>query len=177
MATKKIKTKKPTIEAKLREKITELETANSDGSVAYQKLGKEVAKIRGLLNSLFLFVKGATAESKGAHRAMSEALYSMSSYRNDRGRAVEELSIEEIITTVQQAFLALSKDFVREDEGTALMEEHKRDLLQIIGTLTHDDTRVNPKLERLAILSHNIELSKKDNRFLNVNDPDQYRHN
>jgi hypothetical protein len=73
--------------------------------------------------------------------------------------------------------LQLTKDFAREDEGTALLTEHKRDLIDVIGMLTNHDNRPSPKIERLAILSHNIELSKKDNRFLNVNDPDQYRHN
>lgn len=171
----KKKIQKPTVESKLRTRVTELEEMNRQGYDAHQELLKEKREIKALLTNLLVFVKSAVQDSKSANRVMFESVRSYGAYRE--GRPIEELSPREMISAIQQAFFEVSKDFAREDEGTMLQSEHIKNLFEVIQLVTHDEFRPNTRGERGAILEHNLELAKKNNQLINIDHPDQFRNN
>ncbi len=172
MATKKTTIKKLTVEQKLREEIEGLKDLNEQGGEAYTKLQKNHSALKDSVKVLFNFVHQIKANKDLHHDSAVEVKFG--SYRDSMGERYEPTE-KEMIDRMMVIMLNLAKDYAREDEGTALMQEHKDDLMLIIGALTHDDSRPNPKLVRLALTAHNIELAKANNHHLNVNHPDQYR--
>ena len=169
MAKKKIKTKKQTVESKLRDQVEHLTKSVQEANTRYYNLDQDFLKIARSVKGLFELAR--SIRNKSIQYDINRDI------PYGRVRNTSELDAFEMLEGIKMSFLKLAEDFAREDEGTALLTEHKRDLMDVIGMVTNHDNRPSPKIERLAILSHNIELSKKDNRFLNVNDPDQYRHN
>jgi len=169
---KKLKKQKITVESRLRTRITELESINADKNNQYAKLLAKSTKSETMMRALFVFVHKAIAGISNADRAMRDAVYA---YDQARIRTVDEMSVEEISAAIMQAFLALSKDFAREDEGTLLMQEHKNDLMVIIRGMIDDTTRPDDRRERLAGVIHNLEMAKKNGHVVNLNrSDDQY---
>lgn len=176
MAKKKLKTKKPTVEDKLREKITELETANHDGSEMLKKVRTERDDLRAGVKVLFAFVKRAIMENS-RHSAVREEYVVRDMYnRRDSMGDRYEMTSEDMLNAITCDVLQLVKDFAREDEGTALMQEHKDDLMIIIRGMIDDTTRPDDRRERLAGIIHNLELAKKNGFPVNLGNDNKPLH-
>lgn len=172
--SKKLKTKKPTVESKLRERIVELENINESAGETYQKVLKSRNSLQEAVKVLHRFVKQAIAMQdirKDTHFIVRHDIMG----RDSMGERYEPTP-EEMLNAITLDFLTLVKDFAREDEGTALMQEHKEDLMILLRGMIDDTTRPDDRRERLAGVIHNLELAKKNGFHVNLGNDNKPLH-
>lgn len=159
-SNKKPKAKRPTKEDQLKRELAASEQRNAENN-------RDFHQVKGRLTSICAVVESLYRVS--THIARSSGIKHYHTIEDSPYRSNTEPTAEMKLEKIQLVMIDLGREFAVEDESTMLMQEHKDDLMKIIGTLTNDQTRPNEFAEQMALLNHNIEQAKKNGGGVQIN--------